>query len=276
MALTRTIPLLNSCREISTAQRDEFRDNGHLLVRGLLDTQEMTVYRGLILEAVKKQSREAKATRRKLPERGIYGRMFGQLVNLWRVDEGVRRMVLSRRLGKVAADLLGVTNVRIYHDQALFKEPGGGPTPWHQDQYYWPVDTSNTVTMWMPMTDISVDMGMLTFASGSHKKGTVLGQTISDESEAGYKKYIKENQYPVTRPAGMRAGDATWHYGNTMHSAPENDSEKMREVMTVIYLADGARITQPKNPAQANDLNTWLMGLPPGRLAASELNPLVL
>jgi ectoine hydroxylase-related dioxygenase (phytanoyl-CoA dioxygenase family) len=128
----------------------------------------------------------------------------------------------------------------------------------------------------MPLTDITVEMGMLTFASGSHRKGMVLDQKISDESDAGYKKYIKENQYPVTRPAGMRAGDATWHYGNTIHSAPGNDSDKMREIMTIIYMADGARVTQPTNPAQENDRNTWLMGLPPGRLAASDLNPLVL
>jgi hypothetical protein len=40
-------------------------------------------------------------------------------------------------------------------------------------------------------------------------------------------------------------------------------------------MADGARITQPVNAAQMNDQNSWLMGLPPGRLAASELNPLV-
>ncbi|MEJ7661127.1 MAG: phytanoyl-CoA dioxygenase family protein [Hymenobacter sp.] len=92
-------------------------------------------------------------------------------MNLWRADEGVRRFVLARRFARLAADLLGVENVRIYHDQALFKEPGGGPTPWHQDQYYWPVDTTNTITMWMPLVDIDVAMGMLTFASGSHRQG---------------------------------------------------------------------------------------------------------
>jgi ectoine hydroxylase-related dioxygenase (phytanoyl-CoA dioxygenase family) len=272
MVFPKTIMPLDDLRNITAAQQQEFRENGHILIHGVLSPAEAAVYRPVVADAVKRLRTE----KRRLSERDTYGKAFLQIMNLWRVDEGVRRLVLARRLGKVAADLLGVTNVRIYHDQALFKEPGGGPTPWHQDQYYWPVDTSNTVTMWMPMTDISIDMGMLTFASGSHKKGIVLDQKISDESEAGYKRYIKENQYPVTRSASMRAGDATWHYGNTVHSAPGNDSEKMREVMTVIYMADGARVIQPNNQAQANDLNTWLMGLPPGRLAASELNPLVL
>ncbi|WP_431214295.1 hypothetical protein ACQ86N_05455 [Puia sp. P3] len=39
MATTRNIPSLDDRREISTAQRDEFRDNGHLLVRGLLGAE---------------------------------------------------------------------------------------------------------------------------------------------------------------------------------------------------------------------------------------------
>ena len=275
MALTRTIPLLNSCREISTAQRDEFRDNGHLLVRGLLDAQEMTVYRALILEAVKKQSREAKATRRKLPERGIYGRMFGQQVNLWRVDEGVRQFVLSKRLARVAADLMGVSGVRIYHDHALFKDAGGRATYWHQDQYYWPLDTADTVTMAMPLVDVSIDMGMFVFASGSHKNGTIWDPKLSSEPDGLYRKYIKEHHFPLSYAAGMRAGDATWHYGNTVHHTLGNESDRRREMMTITYMADGARVTQPMHKAQVHELNAWLMGLPPGRLAASELNPLI-
>lgn len=272
MAIPKTITPLDDTHPVTVGQQEEFRTNGHILIRGLLSPAEAAAYRPIVTDAVKRLRTE----KRRLAERDTYGKAFLQVMNLWRADEGVKRFVLSRRLGQMAADLLGVPNVRIYHDQALFKEPGGGPTPWHQDQYYWPVDTTNTVTMWMPLTDITVDMGMLTFASGSHRKGTVLDQKISDESEAGYKRYIKENQYPITRPAGMRAGDATWHFGNTVHSAPGNDSDKMREVMTIIYMADGARVTQPMNPAQENDRNTWLMGLPAGRLAASELNPLIL
>jgi len=267
----KSLPPLDDVREISAAQRDEFRENGHVLVRGLLDPQEIAHYRPLIGEAVKKHRTE----RRRLSERDTYGKAFLQVMNLWRQDEGVRKFVFSRRLARVAAGLLGVSDVRLYHDQALFKEPGGGPTPWHQDQYYWPLDTANTVTLWMPLVNITVDMGMLTFASGSHKHGIVLDQKISDESESNYRKYVKEHQFPITRSAGMQAGDGSWHYGNTVHQAPGNDSDRMREVMTIIYMADGARITPPSNKAQINDWNTWLMGLPPGRLAASELNPLV-
>jgi ectoine hydroxylase-related dioxygenase (phytanoyl-CoA dioxygenase family) len=257
---------------ISTAQRDEFRENGHVLVRGLLSTNEVTVYRQQIIDAAKRQSRE----KRKLPERGIYGRAFGQMVNLWQIDEGVRQLVLSKRLGKVAADLLGVSNVRIYHDHTLLKEAGGRATYWHQDQYYWPLDSADTVTVAIALTDQSIEMGMFVFASGSHKHGTVIDPKLSSEPESTYRKYIRERQFPLSRAAGMRAGDASWHYGNTVHHTAANLSDRRREIMTITYMADGARVARPVHPAQEYELKMWLNGLPPGRLAASALNPLVL
>ena len=53
MAGSKLIPSLDEMRDISTAQRDEFRDNGHILVRSLLSGAEVAVYRHLIVEAVK-------------------------------------------------------------------------------------------------------------------------------------------------------------------------------------------------------------------------------
>jgi hypothetical protein len=47
----------------------------------------------------------------------------------------------------------------------------------------------------------------------------------------------------------------------------------MREVMTVIWFADGLTVLEPANSAQANDLSSWLPGLAPGDVAASDSNP---
>lgn len=267
-----TLPNLDDIIEIPENQIEEFRENGHTLTRGLLSPGEVAVYHGVISAAAAKYNTE----KRKIEDRDTYGKAFLQIMNLWRHDENVKKMVMSKRLARVAADLLGVKNVRIYHDQALFKEPGGGPTPWHQDQYYWPIDTHKTITMWMPLVDIDVDMGMLTFATGSQKNGSVFNYEISDESEQEFDKYVQDNQFEISRAKTMKAGDATWHYGFTIHNAPENKSDIMREVFTIIYLADEAKITEPKNSWQQNDLKTWLMSKPVGTPADSEMNPLVL
>ena len=61
--------------------------------------------------------------------------------------------MLSDHFGDIARKLMGVEHVRIYHDQALVKQPGAEKTPWHQDYFYWPIDSNNTVTMWIPMHD---------------------------------------------------------------------------------------------------------------------------
>ncbi|WP_295791817.1 phytanoyl-CoA dioxygenase family protein [Mucilaginibacter sp.] len=269
---TITLPSLDDIKTVPQDNIDEFRKKGHTLVTGVLSEEEIAVYRPVIVGAADRYNTE----KRKLEDRDTYGKAFLQIMNLWQNDEDTRRFVLAKRMAKIAADLMGVENVRIYHDQALFKEPGGGPTPWHQDQYYWPIDTFNTITMWMPLVDIDVDMGMLTFASGSYTEGSIFNYEISDESESAFADYVTEHKFPISRANTMKAGDATWHRGFTMHHANGNNSNKMREVMTIIYVADGARVTPHKNNWQKNDHEKWLMGVPIGSEIDSELNPKLL
>jgi ectoine hydroxylase-related dioxygenase (phytanoyl-CoA dioxygenase family) len=168
-----------------------------------------------------------------------------------------------------------VEKVRLYHDQALFKEPGGGHTPWHQDKYYWPLDTEKMITMWMPLVDIDEEMGIITFASGSHENGPIDNVEISDESEEIFQRYVSENKFRIEKASSMKAGDATFHLGWTIHSAGPNRSSRMREVMTIIYFADGARVTQPNSTHQQADLDAWLGGKQPGENADSEMNPIM-
>lgn len=266
------LPELNDFKKINLENINEFQEKGHTLVEQVLSADEIAVYRPVIVNAAEKYNTE----KRKMEERDTYGKAFLQVMNLWRSDEDVKKFVLSKRLAKIAADLMGVKNVRIYHDQALFKEAGGGPTPWHQDQYYWPIDTDNTITLWMPLMDIDADMGMLTFASGSFKKGAIFDFEISDESESAFDDYVYKEKFPISRAQTMKAGDATFHRGFTIHHAPGNNSDKMREVMTIIYVADGARVSQPKHQWQRNDHAKWLMGKPVGELIDSALNPKIL
>lgn len=266
------LPALDVETSVSKKQIIDFRAHGHIFMPSILNEQEVGIYHKVINRAATKFNLE----KRKLAERDTYGKAFLQIMNLWERDLAVRQFTLAKRFGKIAADLLGVDRVRLYHDQALYKEPNGGPTPWHQDQYYWPLDTTNTVTMWMPLVDIKEDMGMLTFASSSHRNGVIGNIPISDESERFIQDYVNEKQYPIHRETKMHAGDATWHYGCTLHNAPGNSSQTTtREVMTVIFFADDAKITEPINKHQENDRQTWLGGLPVGSQANSKLNPII-
>ncbi len=249
----------------------ELWKKGHVSVRQAASVEYVEEHQPAISKAVKRLSFET----RTLQDRSTYDKAFLQVTNLWEKDEAVKRFVFEKRFAQIAADLLGVERVRLYHDQALFKEPGGGHTPWHQDKFYWPLDTDKMITMWMPLVDIDEEMGMIRFASGSHIYRPIDNVEISDKSEALYERHVSENGFSVEKALFMKAGDATFHLGWTIHSAGPNLSNKMREVMTIIYFADGARITEPASKYQRADLDAWLPGLCPGEIANSPLNPIM-
>ncbi|MBB3127040.1 ectoine hydroxylase-related dioxygenase (phytanoyl-CoA dioxygenase family) [Paenibacillus rhizosphaerae] len=262
---------LNTAYPLSQNQLEQYEKDGHILLKDLASPSLISHYRPLIQEEVGRLNRET----RPLEERDTYGKAFLQIQNLWEHSEAVRPFVLAKRFAQVAAELMGVSGVRMYHDQALFKEPGGGHTPWHQDQIYWPVDTNKTITLWMPLVDIPAEVGSMTFVSGSHERGYISKLEISDLSHKTLTDYIEKENLPQVNYGGMKAGDATFHAGWTLHSAPGNPTANVREVMTVIYVADGVKVLEPDSNARRSDLKNWMPGLKPGDLIDSPLNPLI-
>ena len=266
------LPNLHEDYALSAEQIATYRRCGHVHLPGVLAAAELAAYRPVINEAADAYNTET----RPMDERDTYGKAFLQIMNLWTKDEAVQRYVFARRFAKIAAELMGVQGVRLYHDQALFKEPFGGPTPWHQDQYYWPLGTDNTITMWMPLVDVPDEVGTLNFATGSREAGFLGDFEISDESDKIFENLVREKGMELHNYGGMKAGDVSFHSGWTLHGAPGNPTPNMREVMTIIFFEDGTKITDPgDNPHRNNDLKTWLPGLNVGDLAAGELNPLL-
>ena len=267
-----SLPLLSDSYALNPADIEKYQSEGFVLLRGLASAQEVEPYRQIITQA----TNEFAKTYKPIEERDTYGKAFIQFINLWTRDEAVAKFTLASRFAEVAAKLMGVNSVRLYHDQALYKEPGGGKTPWHQDQQYWPLDGVKCVTLWMPLVDVTADMGTLNFAVGSQALGYLGPLNISDTSDDELENKIKENAYPVVNVGDMKAGDVTFHDGWTIHGAPGNlSATTTREVMTIIYIDADAVITEPDSPQRENDLATWFPGLKPGDAAASPLNPVV-
>ena len=266
------LPDLASPYDVPQGNLDEYAEKGHTILRGVASAAEVAAYQPLIREVAFAHNKE----HRPLEERDDpIAKALLQIWNLWTLDENARRFTFAKRFAKIAADLMGVDGVRVFHDQALFKESGASRTPWHQDQFFWPLDSDKMITMWMPLVDVPAEVGTMSFVSGSHHLGYLGDFPISDESERAFEQMIEETGLSVETHGAAVAGDATFHSGWSLHMAPENPSGNIREVMTVIYFADGMRVAEPENDAQRVDLERWLPGLQPGDLAASELNPLV-
>ena len=246
-----------------------FRENGHVVTRGLATRETVDEVRPHVDDA----TQSLRWDRRSLEDRDTYGRAFVQAANVHRHSPVVERFALARRFARAAAELLGVAGVRLYHDQALYKEPGGGFTPWHQDQVYWPLDTDDTITMWMPLVDVPHDIGGMVFADSSWRHRNLGEHVIGDASHEYFEALVRERGFALSSHGPFAAGDATFHRGWTLHSAPANPTSTMRSVLTVIYYADGARVSPADHPARQLDLALWLRNAAPGSLADS--NPLL-
>ncbi len=269
-AAVSDMPDLKEQSAVSEEIIKNYQKDGHAVTRNVCSKEEVDLYLPEIAEGVDKYKKE----KRKLEDRDTYHKAFIQVTNLWERCETVRKFVFAKRFAKIAAELMQCDGVRIYHDQALFKEPGGGPTPWHQDQYYWPIDSMKTVTMWMPFINAGPEHGALVFASGIQNEGALAQLAISDESADWFAREMSRREIPL-RTYELMAGDATWHAGWCPHKAPGNSTSLLRPAMTVIYVDADAKISEPANPHQPKDLEVFFPGQKPGEKIGSPLNPVL-
>ena len=261
---------VNGGFDLDQSLRSEFSDAGFIKIDSVFEEKTLEHYGKMIGAAVERLN----TMKTLMEDRTTYEKAFVQLMNLWRFDEHVREFVFGKKLANMAAQLLGVERVRLYHDQALFKEPGGGITPWHADQYYWPLDSDRCVTSWIPLQPTSFDMGPLSFAIQSHRMSLGRDMKISDESEKIIAKELEEANFE-TFEEEFALGDVSFHSGWTFHRAGSNQSERMRGAMTVIYIDSEMRLIEPTNENQQNDREKWCPGIEVGDVIDSEINPIL-
>ena len=245
-----------------------YQENGYVKLKNVLSSESLTYYGETITDCVFKLNKLT----RPMEERTTYERAFLQIMNLWRENEEVKEFVFSEKLARIAAELMGVSGVRLYHDQALYKEPAGGITPWHADQFYWPLSNPNTITVWIPLQNTPMEMGPLAFAEKSQNVEIGRDKEISDESEALLNETLKQFSMNDTP---FELGEVSFHAGWTYHRAGANVSGKARKVMTIIYMDKDIRIIEPTNEYRVADWQTWLDSKPVGSIADGKLNPIL-
>jgi ectoine hydroxylase-related dioxygenase (phytanoyl-CoA dioxygenase family) len=261
---------IDSPYALSREQIERFARDGFIKLKQVLAPEVLAFHGAEITRltvALNTQSQPLEA-------RSTYDRAFLQVMNLWEHSAQVRQFVLGQRLGRIAAELLQVHGVRLYHDQALYKEPGGGITPAHADQYYWPLASDRTITAWVPLQAVPEAMGPLGFwaRSQSVEFGRELG--ISDESEEKISANMARRGFTFECGA-FELGEVSFHSGWTFHKAGPNLSAQPRAVMTVIYMDAQMRLADTLSAAQQHDRDQWCPGTRPGEVITTAKNPLV-
>ena len=267
---TSVLDALKEPYNLSREQIEFYQEYRYIKLKNVFNKDIINLYNLVIREKV----RELNTMHLPLNERDIYNKAFLQIMNIWTHSATIKEFVFSKRIAKIASDLMQVEGVRIYHDQALFKEPHGGFTPWHADQYYWPLASDKTVTAWIPLQETPLDMGPLEFSAKSHLMQEGRNLAISDDSEVEIQQKLRLGDFQqITEP--FELGEVSFHSGWLFHRAGANQTDKMREVMTMIYMAKDMVLKQPDNKNQEADWKTWCPGAKVGEIINTPINPVL-
>jgi len=247
-----------------------YRENGFVTLKNVFSPETIAAYAPEITRKV----HELNTLHLPMEQRTTYQKAFLQVMNIWTKSDVVKEFVFAKRLARIAAELMGTIGVRMYHDQALYKEGKGGFTPWHADQYYWPMASTHSVTVWIPLQPTPLEMGPLAFAPKSHLHDLGRELEISDQSESKIeKKLLAANLGQVEQP--FELGEVSFHSGWTFHRAGRNLSDRPREVMTVIYMDEAMKLAAPRNENQQCDWDTWCPGAKVGEQINTPINPVL-
>jgi len=207
---------------------------------------------------------------------GADGLAFPSLEMVWQYHAMTRAYVFSQRLAKAAADLLGVSAVRLYHDNVLSKNPGCGRTPWHYDAHHYPIDSDDVVTAWFPLQPVPVEMGPLVFACGMNVFRAV-AKLAFDKHGDGYDRAIIEHLTEADVPChggGYELGEVSFHHAFSLHSAGPNRCDRSRLAIAITYFVDGARLVSSPTMI-SGDYEKFMPGVTPGAPIESPLNPVL-
>ena len=127
----------------------------------------------------------------------------------------------------------------------------GAITPPHQDGYYFRLDPSEALTLWLSLDHADEANGCVRYVPGSHRKGfrphavsEVLGfsRGITDYGDA---------DYAIEQPVVTAPGDMIIHHCDIIHRADANDSDRSRPALGMVFYADRAQVSDsPANEAE--------------------------
>lgn len=245
----------------------DFWRDGAVCVRGAFDADIMALAERAIDANLASLSERAKRA-----SGDDDGAFIEDFCNWQRIPE-IEQFIRTSGAAAIAADLLGATTLRLYHDHMLVKEPGTRQrTPWHQDLPYYNVAGRQNISMWCPVDPVSRE-STLEFVAGSHRDGEDQGPWFVPRSFLdGQAKWFPDGSLaelpdidddPAThRIIGWRLepGDVVFFHMLTLHAAAGVDGTRRRRVLSVRFLGDDMVhavrpwVTSPPFPGLADRL----------------------
>jgi ectoine hydroxylase-related dioxygenase (phytanoyl-CoA dioxygenase family) len=153
-------------------------------------------------------------------------------------SEIARRFATAPVFLDICADLLAL-DVDMYWDQAVYKKPEKPRRfPWHQDNGYTFIEPQQYLTIWVALTDATIENGCPWVAPGVHKVGTLAHRFVDP---LGFECFDKA---PSAVAAPVPAGGAVVFSSLTPHLTGPNTTDAVRKAYILQYSQAGSMILQ--------------------------------
>jgi len=156
---------------IGSAEIDAFREQGFLIVRDLLGTEDTEALRGRFPKLFAGSF-----------DTGVYPDEWywregmslpdvtRHMANAWKADLTVAKLALSESIGRAASLLAGWPGARLGQDTIWWKPPRTKAVSHHQDSSFMDfLDPPATITCWVTLDETHRDAGTLEYVAGSHR-----------------------------------------------------------------------------------------------------------
>ncbi len=135
----------------------------------------------------------------------------------------------------IAAQLIGEDI--ILWGTTVFGKPAhsGKKTPWHQDGDYYPIDPLETLTIWIPLDDVTLDNGPLRFIPGSHKSRKLVSHSWVEGDNKTINLVCDSEHFDETKAENLilKAGQVSFHDVYIIHGSSPNNSNKRRAAFII-------------------------------------------
>lgn len=219
--------------EITDRNRQEMRDLGYTVFERLFTESEMGDLARTVEELERKRNAE-------LQEKGDAGISRANEItfndHLAESDPLVKQFCERPEFVTITTEWLG-PDVDLYWNQTVFKHPEGDKIfPWHQDDAYMEVEPAPYLTLWLAISDATLENGCISVLPGSHKGG-LRPHVWKAEGWTGHEANDPDQGIAVPIPSGSLI--AFWSM--TMHKSAPNRSQSMRKAFVIQYCAAGLK-----------------------------------
>jgi len=111
----------------------------------------------------------------------------------------------------------------------------GKETPWHQDGDYYPIRPLETLTLWIPLDDVTPENGPMRFIPGSHKAHELFSHSRKEGNDMTINLVCDDEHYDASSAKDLivKAGQVSYHDVYMIHGSRSNCTAKRRAAFVV-------------------------------------------